>query len=93
VGRTSQEIGSWLAVERTRRGWSQRAVWKRTGVPPTVLSRLDRGVRDPRLSVIERYAACVGYRLQFELTPSSAADGEQSAVLSDEPATNQLPLG
>jgi transcriptional regulator with XRE-family HTH domain len=62
-------------------------------VPPSVLSRLERGVRDPRLSVIERYAACLGYTLQYQLIPSGEADREPSVAAPDEAATNRLALG
>jgi transcriptional regulator with XRE-family HTH domain len=62
-------------------------------VPPSVLIRLERGVRDPRLSVIERYAACLGYALRYQLIPSDQADQQPSVAATEEATTNRLRLG
>ena len=76
------QIGVRLAAERKRRAWSQRAISRRTGIAPSVISRLERGERDPRLSVIERYAACLGYAVEYQLIPCGQADRGALVVVS-----------
>jgi transcriptional regulator with XRE-family HTH domain len=62
-------------------------------VPPSVLSRLERGVRDPRLSVIERYAACLGYTVQYQLIAAARADETPSVAAFAQTTTNRLAMG
>jgi transcriptional regulator with XRE-family HTH domain len=88
-----RQIGESLAAERKRRGWSQKAISRRTGIAPTVLSRFERGIRDPHLSVISRYAACLGYTVRYQLIPSDQSVGETSTVVSEKAVTNDLRRG
>ena len=45
---------------RTRRGLSQEALAERCRLHPTEISRLERGVRDPRLATMVRIARALG---------------------------------
>jgi predicted transcriptional regulator len=60
---------------------------------PSVVSRLELGVGDPRLSIIERYAAGLGYAIQYHLIRSDQADRKPVVVVSDEAATKRLRAG
>ena len=93
LDRTKSQIGASLRAERKRRGWSQGAVSRRSGLAGSVLSRLENGIGDPHLSVIERYAASLGYALQYHLIPAGHADQQPSVVLPEQPTTNWLHSG
>jgi XRE family transcriptional regulator, regulator of sulfur utilization len=52
----SETFGSNLRRERQRAGLSQEALAQASGMHMTEISRLERAVRDPRLSTIVRVA-------------------------------------
>lgn len=58
-----RELGLELAAMRARRGLSIRELARRTEVSATAISEIERGVRDPVLSTIERLAGGLGARL------------------------------
>jgi transcriptional regulator with XRE-family HTH domain len=49
-----------VAATRARQGLSQSQVSKRSGVHVTEVSRIERGLRDPKLSTIVRLARAMG---------------------------------
>jgi transcriptional regulator with XRE-family HTH domain len=58
-----------LREHRKRAGMSQEALWFKTGLHSTEISRLERGVREPRLTTIVRLAKGLG------ITPSELLSG------------------
>jgi hypothetical protein len=44
------------------------------------VSRFELGEGDPRLSVVDRYAASLGYVIQYHLFPAGHADSEPPVV-------------
>ena len=58
-----------VAAARANRGLSQTQVSKRSGVHVTEVSRIERGLREPKLSTIVRLAHAL------EVTPAQLLDG------------------
>ena len=56
-----------LVSARRDRGLSQTEVAARMSTSQSVISRLEAGGVDVRLSTLERYAAAVGHRLEVRL--------------------------
>jgi len=48
---------------RTARGWSQEKLGERTGLDRTYVSGIERGVRNPTLTVLEALANGLGVSL------------------------------
>ena len=57
------EIIRLLKTERERRKLSKYAVWKRTGVSQSMLSLVERGLRNPTLELTLRIADGIGVDL------------------------------
>ncbi|MFI6435372.1 helix-turn-helix domain-containing protein [Streptomyces sp. NPDC050759] len=53
-------IGTQLRELRSKRGLSLRALAAETGLSPTLLSQVERGVTDPSLATLRRLAAVFG---------------------------------
>ncbi len=49
-----------IRAERDRRGWSQRELARRAGVPQYTVSRYEAGVRKLDLDVLEKLARAFG---------------------------------
>jgi transcriptional regulator with XRE-family HTH domain len=49
-----------LVRERKRLGLTQEQLWEASGIDRSEISRLERGLRDARLSTIERLAIGLG---------------------------------
>jgi transcriptional regulator with XRE-family HTH domain len=58
-----------VATTRANRGLSQTQVSKRSGVHATEVSRIERGLRDPKVSTIIRLARAM------EIEPARLLDG------------------
>ncbi|MDQ3932179.1 MAG: helix-turn-helix domain-containing protein [Actinomycetota bacterium] len=56
-----------LVAERHEQGLSQTVVAARMGTSQSVVARVESGDNDVRLSTLERYAAALGLRLDWEL--------------------------
>ncbi len=56
-----------LVNRRNRLGLSQTEVAARMGTSQSAVARLEAGQSDVRLSTLERYAAAVGYSLDWRL--------------------------
>jgi len=69
IGAAEQPLVRALAAKRAELGLSQEKVARQMGVSLTEVAHLERGETDPRLSLLARYAAVLGQKL--ELQPSS----------------------
>jgi transcriptional regulator with XRE-family HTH domain len=58
-----------VKAQRARRGLSQSQVGKLSGIHATEISRIERGLRDPRISTLIRLARALG------MPPSRLLDG------------------
>jgi len=62
--RELSSLGAVLQVrvrqERQRRGWTQRQLSERSGVPQPTISRIEAGVRKLDLEALERIATAFG---------------------------------
>lgn len=77
---------------RRERGFSQADVAERLGTSQPVISRLEAGGRDPRLSTLERYARVVGADLEVQTAgtrglAADLADSIRERLDRSEPAT------
>lgn len=57
-----ERFGRNVRSQRERRGLSQEELGHAAGLHPTEISRLERGVREPRLSTVVRLARALGLR-------------------------------
>ncbi|MBD3770798.1 MAG: helix-turn-helix transcriptional regulator [Rhodobacterales bacterium] len=55
-----KKFGKRLRALREERGWSQEEFADRAGLHRTYVSAVERGVRNPTLSVLERLAKALG---------------------------------
>ena len=58
-----KKFGKRLRALREARGWSQEEFADRAGLHRTYVSAVERGVRNPTLSVLERLAKALGIKL------------------------------
>ncbi|MBD3754700.1 MAG: helix-turn-helix transcriptional regulator [Gammaproteobacteria bacterium] len=58
-----KKFGKQLRALREERGWSQEEFADRSGLHRTYVSAVERGVRNPTLSVLERLAKALGIKL------------------------------
>lgn len=58
-----KKFGKRLRQLREERGWSQEEFADRAGLHRTYVSAVERGVRNPTLSVLERIAKAMGVSL------------------------------
>jgi transcriptional regulator with XRE-family HTH domain len=56
-----------LVARRVQLGLSQTEVAARMGTSQSAVARLESGGADARLSTLERYAAALGHRLEWQL--------------------------
>lgn len=66
-----QRVVGQLVAARHEQGLSQTVVAARMGTSQSVVARLESGDNDVRLSTLERYAAALGLRLDWDLRPES----------------------
>lgn len=59
-----KKFGKRLRALREERGWSQEEFADRAGLHRTYVSAVERGVRNPTLSVIERLAKALGMSIE-----------------------------
>lgn len=60
-----------LAEERAKRGYTQTEVAAAMGTSQSSIARIEGGRADVRLSTVERYAATIGQRLEWRLSPAA----------------------
>ena len=66
---------------RSRLGLSQTEVAARMGTSQSAVARLESGDADVRLSTLERYAAALGYVVEYHLVPASRSKLERPVVI------------
>ena len=59
-----KKLGKRLRALREERGWSQEEFADRAGLHRTYVSAVERGVRNPTLSVLERLAKALGVSIE-----------------------------
>ncbi len=69
-----QSLAAALSAKRVELGLSQTEVAARMGTSQSAVARLESGLADLRLSTLERYAAAIGQRLDWELSVRAAED-------------------
>lgn len=52
-------VGALIREHRAARGWSQEGLAEEAGVHRTYISSLERGLRNPTISVLHKIAACM----------------------------------
>ncbi len=62
-----EQLAHLLVERRVRLGLSQTEVAARMGTSQSAVARLESGGADVRLSTLERYAAALGHRLEWQL--------------------------
>ena len=60
---SQERVGRTLRAKRKRSGLTQEQLAEAADMHPTEVSRLERGVRDPRLSTLVRLARALGIEL------------------------------
>lgn len=73
-----------LAEVREGKGRSQTAVAAEMKSSQSSVARLEGSAYDARLSTIDRYAAALGFRVQWHLLPLEAAAAEPPVVVHDD---------
>jgi transcriptional regulator with XRE-family HTH domain len=69
-----------LGARREQLGFTQVAVAKRMGTSQSGIARIEAGEVDVKLSTIERYAAAIGFLVEWELRPNThKIDGDRLA--------------
>ena len=72
------EIIRLLKAERVRRKLSKYTVWKRSGVSQSMLSLVERGLRNPTLELTLRIADGIGVDLTVLIKKARAATSKKS---------------
>ena len=57
-----KRLGTNLKRLRTAKGWSQEQFAFEAGIHRTYISDLERGARNPTISVLEKIATCLGVK-------------------------------
>jgi transcriptional regulator with XRE-family HTH domain len=72
-----------LRDARARAGLSQRQVAARAGVPQSMVSTYERGIREPTLPTLSRLLRASGFQLQTQLAPVGPDLERNGRVLLD----------
>jgi transcriptional regulator with XRE-family HTH domain len=68
-----QRLGHNVRLLRTREGWSQEDYADRAGIHRTYVSDIERGARNPTITVVEKLAVALGVTAGELLAGSSDA--------------------
>ncbi|MGH9106661.1 MAG: helix-turn-helix domain-containing protein [Acidimicrobiales bacterium] len=68
MARHRSSLAATLSAKRLELGLSQTEVAARMGTSQSAVARLESGQADLRLSTLERYAAAIGQRLDWNLS-------------------------
>ena len=63
-----------LLLARMKAGLSQRELAENAGVPTTMISAYERGLREPSLPTLQRLLAAAGFELRMQLAPVDPHD-------------------
>lgn len=61
--------GGLVRLARSRAGLTQRQLAERTGVPQSVIARIESGSRQPTIPTLDRILAGAGVELRYRLEP------------------------
>ncbi len=59
-----KRLGQNVQRLRRERGWSQEELADRTGLHRTYISGIERGIRNPTVTILERLAKGLGCRIE-----------------------------
>jgi uncharacterized protein (DUF3084 family) len=79
--RRNRELLGTLAAQRRRRKVSQTVVAASMGTSQSSVSTLEKTASDAMVSTVERYAAALGYAVQFHLLPLERASAEPAVIV------------
>ena len=71
----ARALGRVVREERAARNWSQEELASRSGLHVTYLSAVERGRRNPTLSVLRRLSEAFGLPLSILLSQAETTDG------------------
>ena len=71
--RLRQEVGARIADLREERGWSQKELAARAGIPPVRMSRIENGVYAPVLEDLPRLRVALGVPIDVLFPAASGA--------------------
>ena len=60
-----------LRLKREEAGLTQRKVAERMGASSSAVARIERGSPGTRLSLLDRYALAIGYRVEWQLSETA----------------------
>ena len=63
---------------RTSRNLTQKELSERTGIAQTEISKLERGIRNPSIKLLQRLADGMDMVLHVSFTPKSASDSAKT---------------
>ena len=66
-----RELAAKMASLRREQAKSQTALGAAIGTSQSAVARLESGAADTRFSTLERYAAGLGYEIEYRLVPST----------------------
>jgi hypothetical protein len=81
--RRNRELLRTLAAQRRRRKVSQTVVAASMGTSQSTVSTLEKTASDTMVSTVERYAAALGYAVQFHLVPLEQASAAPAVIVHD----------
>ena len=71
AGERLEHLGDRLSRLRRARGWTQRELARRLGVRAAEISKLEKGIRRPRVELVPRLAEMFGVSSDYLLTGRS----------------------
>jgi hypothetical protein len=81
AARHRRELLRVLAEQREQQGRTQTAVAAAMETSQSFVARLETTAGDARLSTVDRYAATLGYVVQYHLIPADQGDGTPAVVV------------
>src|SRR5215203_1623186 len=87
-----ESLGGRIARLRSSKGWNQKELAAKVDVKPAQISKYERGVYDPSLSILIRLASALGTSTDHLLTGKEAPRVEPDRLTVLWPALKRLPL-
>ena len=81
AARRRRELLRVLAEQREHQGRTQTAVAAAMETSQSFVARLETTAGDARLSTVDRYAATLGYVVEYHLLPADQAGGAPAVVV------------
>jgi transcriptional regulator with XRE-family HTH domain len=74
MARSYSTAAALIALARVKSGLSQRRLAEQAGVPTTMISAYERGLRQPTLPTLERLLSAAGFELRLHLATGDDHD-------------------